>query len=207
MIIDTIALTNFRVFRGFHEFCLTPKDKEHPIVLIGALNGGGKTTLLDALKLVLYGKLANCSKKTRQSYSDFISDCINDQTPKAVGCSITMSFRTFLDGNEEKYKLSRSWRFEGKSMHEKLRVEVNGKENTVVERSWDEFVESFIPVKLSHLFFFDGEKIEEFASPESAKELLAQGIHSLLGIDTVSQLEKDLEIVVRKKQTSPNIKR
>lgn len=202
MIIDTIALTNFRVFRGFHEFCLTPKDKEHPIVLIGALNGGGKTTLLDALKLVLYGKLANCSKKTKQSYSEFISDCINDQTPKAVGCSITMCFRTFLDGKEEKYKISRGWRFEGKSMHEKLRVEVNGKENSVVEKSWDEFVESFIPVKLSHLFFFDGEKIEEFASPESAKELLAQGIHSLLGIDTVSQLEKDLEVVVRKKQTS-----
>jgi len=202
MIIDTIALTNFRVFRGFHEFCLTPKDKEHPIVLIGALNGGGKTTLLDALKLVLYGKLANCSKKAKQSYPEFISDCINDQTPKAVGCSITMCFRTFLDGKEEKYKISRSWRFEGKSMHEKLRVEVNGKENSVVEKSWDEFVESFIPVKLSHLFFFDGEKIEEFASPESAKELLAQGIHSLLGIDTVSQLEKDLEVVVRKKQTS-----
>ena len=202
MIIDKIALTNFRVFRGFHEFCLTPKDKEHPIILIRALNGGGKTSLLDALKLVLYGKLANCSKKTKQSYSEFISDCINDQTPKSIGCSITMCFRTFLDGNEEKYKISRSWRFEGKSLHEKLRVEVNGKENAVVEKSWDEFVESFIPVKLSHLFFFDGEKIEEFASPESAKELLAQGIHSLLGIDTVSQLEKDLEIVVRKKQTS-----
>lgn len=201
MIIDSIALTNFRVFRGFNSIKLTPEDKEHPVILIGALNGGGKTTLLDALKLVLYGKLANCSKKSKQSYPDFIAECINDQTPKDVGCTITMCFRTYLDGVEESYKISRSWKFEGKSLSEKFKVEVNHRENSVLEKSWDEFVDSFIPVRLSHLFFFDGEKIEEFATPESAKELLAQGIHSLLGIDTVSQLEKDLEVVVRKKQS------
>ena len=201
MIIDSIALTNFRVFRGFHSIKLTPEDKERPIILIGALNGGGKTTLLDALKLVLYGKMANCSKKSKQSYQDFIAECINDQTPKNVGCTITMCFRTYLDGVEESYKISRSWKFEGKSLSEKFKVEVNHRENAVLEKSWDEFVDSFIPVRLSHLFFFDGEKIEEFATPESAKELLAQGIHSLLGIDTVSQLEKDLEVVVRKKQS------
>lgn len=201
MIIDSIALTNFRVFRGFNSIKLTPEDKEHPVVLIGALNGGGKTTLLDALKLVLYGKMANCSKKSKQSYQDFIAECINDQTPKDVGCTITMCFRTYLDGVEESYKISRSWKFEGKSLSEKFKVEVNHRENSVLEKSWDEFVDSFIPVRLSHLFFFDGEKIEEFATPESAKELLAQGIHSLLGIDTVSQLEKDLEVVVRKKQS------
>ena len=201
MIIDSIALTNFRVFRGFNSINLTPEDKEHPVILIGALNGGGKTTLLDALKLVLYGKLANCSKKSKQSYQDFIAECINDQTPKEVGCTITMCFRTYLDGVEESYRISRSWKFEGKSLSEKFKVEVNHRENSVLEKSWDEFVDSFIPVRLSHLFFFDGEKIEEFATPESAKELLAQGIHSLLGIDTVSQLEKDLEVVVRKKQS------
>ena len=201
MIIDSIALTNFRVFRGFHSIKLTPEDKERPVILIGALNGGGKTTLLDALKLVLYGKLANCSKKSKQSYQDFIAECINDETPKNVGCMITMCFRTYLDGVEESYKISRSWKFEGKSLSEKFKVEVNHRENAVLEKSWDEFVDSFIPVRLSHLFFFDGEKIEEFATPESAKELLAQGIHSLLGIDTVSQLEKDLEVVVRKKQS------
>ena len=44
MIIDSIALTNFRVFRGFHSVKLTPENKEHPVILIGALNGAGKTT-------------------------------------------------------------------------------------------------------------------------------------------------------------------
>lgn len=201
MIIDSIALTNFRVFRGFHSIKLTPENKEHPVILIGALNGAGKTTLLDALKLVLYGKLANCSKKSKQSYQDFIAECINDQIPKNIGCSVTMQFRTFLDGIEEAYKITRSWKFEGKTLTENFKVEVNKKENGVLEKSWDEFVDSIIPVRLSHLFFFDGEKIEEFATPESAKELLAQGIHSLLGIDTVSQLEKDLEVVMRRKQS------
>ena len=114
MIIDSIALTNFRVFRGFHSIKLTPENKEHPVILIG-----------------LYGKLANCSKKSKQSYQDFIAECINDQIPKNIGCSVTMQFRTFLDGIEEAYKITRSWKFEGKTLTENFKVEVNKKENGV----------------------------------------------------------------------------
>ena len=61
MILDSIRLQNFGAYGGLNEAELTPADRQ-PVVLFGGMNGGGKTTLLDAL-LVLYGpkaKVSNC---------------------------------------------------------------------------------------------------------------------------------------------------
>ncbi|MEI7732302.1 MAG: AAA family ATPase [Verrucomicrobiota bacterium] len=55
MILDSIALNNFGVYGGRQEAVLAPNDDRRPIVLFGGMNGGGKTTLLDAVQLALYG--------------------------------------------------------------------------------------------------------------------------------------------------------
>jgi DNA sulfur modification protein DndD len=45
-----------------------------PIILFGGMNGGGKTTLLDAVKLALYGSRGNYSKKGNIGYEEFLRD-------------------------------------------------------------------------------------------------------------------------------------
>jgi DNA sulfur modification protein DndD len=40
MIIHRVTLQNVGVYRGTHSIDLTPPDSDHPITLIGALNGG-----------------------------------------------------------------------------------------------------------------------------------------------------------------------
>ena len=58
MILDELVLHNFGVYRGRHVFELTPKSKDRPVILIGALNGSGKTTFLEGLQLAFFGKLS-----------------------------------------------------------------------------------------------------------------------------------------------------
>ncbi len=57
---------------------------------------------------------------------------------------------------------------------------------------------------MSDLFFFDGEKIENFAHPQRSSELVKTGIENLLGLDLLSQLQLDLG-QLEKKRRSGNI--
>ncbi|MFR9799875.1 AAA family ATPase, partial [Streptomyces sp. MS06] len=54
MLLRNITLHDFGAYRGEQSLDLTTTPGR-PIVLIGGMNGCGKTTLLDALQLVLYG--------------------------------------------------------------------------------------------------------------------------------------------------------
>ena len=68
MILEQLTVRNFCLYRGEQTFDLTPVTaggRHRPIVLIGGINGGGKTTLLDAIQLALYGNRARCSNRAR----------------------------------------------------------------------------------------------------------------------------------------------
>ena len=44
------------------------------------MNGGGKTTIMDAIRLALYGHRAQCSTRGNLGYGEFLSQCVNNQT-------------------------------------------------------------------------------------------------------------------------------
>jgi len=116
MIIDKLTLHNFGVYGGRHEIELTPTSSERPIILFGGLNGGGKTTFLDALLLVLYGKFAKCSNRGNLSYEDYLRKSINRNVNPIDGAAIELEFRHRQFNIEESIKVSRSWRAAGRSM-------------------------------------------------------------------------------------------
>ena len=204
MIIDSIDLENFGVYLGKQTVLLTPPSRKKPIILFGGQNGRGKTTFLNALQLGLYGKLANCSNRGQLGYEEYLKRSINNSVDPAQGANITISFRHFSNGKELKHKVSRSWSANGKGTKEGLEVYKNERFDRVLTDQWVEFFGEFLPPKLSNLFFFDGEKIEGFADLENASRLLSTGINSLLGVDLITQLSKDLVTLERKKQ-APNL--
>lgn len=201
MLIEELVLHNFGIYRGRHCIKLAPKNGNRPIVLLGALNGGGKTTFLDALQLALYGKFANCSNRGSLSYPDFLKRTINHHANPSEGACVELQFKHRREGIEDTIRVNRVWRSTGKGIKEVVEVLRNGKFDPVITDRWYEFVEEFIPAQISSLFFFDGEKIETLAAPEQSSELIRTGLHALLGLDLVDRLSKDLVAVENRRKT------
>lgn len=197
MIFEELILHNFGIYKGRHTIALSPKSEKKPIILFGGLNGGGKTTFLDALQLTLYGKHARCSNRNNLSYTDYLREAINRHTPPQEGAALELSFSSYIDGELNTYQVKRFWRCTGKTIKEEMEVIHNGQLDTVMTEQWYEYVDEFIPLSISGLFFFDGEKIETLADPEGSADLIRTGITSLLGLDIVDKLGSDLNALLR----------
>jgi DNA sulfur modification protein DndD len=202
VIIDEIVLHNFGVYKGRQAIVLTPPSDHQPITLFCGMNGGGKTTLLDALRLVLYGKLARCSNRGQLPYHDYLARCTHRGVPASDGAALELTFRHFEDGEQTAYRVCRTWCTVGATIREQVEVSRDGVVDEVLSEHWLEHVEEFIPERISHLLFFDGEKIEQFADIDRSADLLSTAVHALLGLDLVDQLAIDLQALERRKQTS-----
>lgn len=199
MILDKIIMENFGAYCGQQEATLTPEDGK-PIILFGGLNGGGKTTLLDAIQLAFYGPKARISNRGRRAYKDYLLQSIHRGIDPGEGASITIHFRRMIEGETRHFELSRSWRQGIKGIEETVRVLRDGLPDDVFTDHWDEVIEAYLPSSIAHLFFFDGEQIMELAEGGHEAEILGTAVHSLLGLDLVDRIETDLKVFERRKR-------
>jgi len=193
MILDRLYLNNFGVYRGEHSIELTPKSKKAPVILVGGLNGGGKTTILDAIQLVLFGKLAKCSNRGNLAYEEFLKRSVTRGEDPKSGAHIQLDFSIHYEGKKTRFIIVRSWNEAGKRIKEEFSVYRDGDLDDGLTENWLDQVDQFLPVGLAELFFFDGEKIARLAESENSAEMLSTAINTLLGIDLVDRLEKDLQ--------------
>lgn len=201
MILDQITIRNYGVYHGSHQAVLTPIDGK-PIVLFGGLNGGGKTTLLDAFQLALYGPKARLSNRGRLGYRDYLKQCINRSARAGEWAELQLDFSKVLNGTPRHFTVTRSWRDAPDGVAEELSVSLDGRIDPLFTEHWDEIVETYLPSSISHLFFFDGEQIAALAEQSSAPAIVGTAIHSLLGLDLVDRLQTDLKALERRKQST-----
>jgi DNA sulfur modification protein DndD len=202
MILDAIALKNFGIFGGNQEAALAPLDDRKPIILFGGMNGGGKTTFLDAIQLALYGSKARCSGRGKLAYRDYLRDMIHRGANPIEGAAIELRFRRAVDGEMHYYRLTRSWRQTAKGIEENIDVTRDAEPDPLLSEHWDEYIEGYIPSGIAHLFFFDAEQIKDLAEGEHAAEILGTAIHTLLGLDLVDRLDTDLIALARRKRAA-----
>ncbi|MFE0476989.1 DNA sulfur modification protein DndD [Streptomyces sp. NPDC058947] len=218
MLLHKITLEEFGAYSGKQTLNLLTK-KNRPIILIGGLNGCGKTTLLDAIQLVLYGPRARCSGRGNRAYDTYLRESINRKADSTRGAGITVEFTVPVEGHEHYYRVARSWRTSGKSVKEFLNVFVDEtygerarssrravkpevKISPVLSANWADHIEDLLPLEVASLFFFDGEKIESLADPERAASVIESAVQSLLGVSTVEQLRADLVALQRRQRLS-----
>jgi DNA sulfur modification protein DndD len=199
MILDSIRIENFGAYGGLQEATLTSAS-DKAVILFGGMNGGGKTTLLDALQLVLYGPKAKVSNRGRMAYRDYLAECIHRGGDPGEGAGITLRFRRMIEGETRHFEVERSWRQGVKGIEETVHVLRDGEPDETLTAHWDEVIEAYLPVAISNLFFFDGEQIKELAEGDQTAAILGTAIRSLLGLDLVDRLEGDLRVFERKKR-------
>jgi DNA sulfur modification protein DndD len=198
VILDELVLHNVGTFAGRHTIKLTPPSPKKPIVLIGGLNGAGKTTVLEAIHLALYGSLAQISGRRSGSYENYLRALIHHGAPEGEGAAIELRFHAHQEGTERRYWIRRSWRSTGASIREILLVSVNDRHEPALASTWSEHVETFLPRGIAGLFFFDGEQIEALADMERSRQVLGSALAALLGLDLVERLATDLSVLRRR---------
>jgi len=110
VIFDELVIHNFGPYRGRQVITLTPPANGKPVILFGGLNGAGKTSLLDALQLALFGKRARVSNRGTLPYDEYLRQCIHNRTDPAEGAALELAFRHRTAGKENTYRIMRYWR-------------------------------------------------------------------------------------------------
>lgn len=210
MNISAIHLENFKTFKGVHKIegldeNLSP---ERNIILIGGLNGAGKTTLIEALMLCFYGIGAKHLYPTKgaknENYTAYILSLLNNDIKnlrllkqEVLSVEVFLSNVDLAGNVNRSISLKRTWKInttKNTLYDETFEILENGKIITDIEQGeYEETINSILPYNISQFFFFDGEKIQDFASdPESE---FTKSLKDILGISLYGRLYDDIKQV------------
>lgn len=192
MIIKKLHLYNFGIYAGENTFDFS-LDK--PVVLIGGMNGRGKTTFLAAIILCLYGSNSAMYKESGyKTYGQYLRSLVNRDS-RSQRAFVELSF-IVNDGTPVEYTVHREWDANSKHVSEKREVAENGTYSEFLTENWNMFIENIVPSALSNFYFFNGEKIAELALDESNTRL-RESIRSMLGLNILDVLKNDLNKILR----------
>lgn len=197
MRINNVILHNFGIYANTNKLDLTIN---RPVVLIGGMNGRGKTTLLEAILLALYGQRSYAFAESRLSFPNYLTRLVN----KSDG-----SFETYVElifelssGNEiDCYSVRREWSLLTSAPTFITIVHKNQTYDQVLSENWDLFVEEILPNAIAPFFFFDGEKISELANSDNDRQM-KDSIRNLLGINVIDQAIADIQKIVTSKKNA-----
>ncbi len=238
MIINKITITNFGVYGGKNEFNFKTSPGK-TVILCGGKNGAGKTTLFESIMLCFYGKDFDDSGREK-GYHDKILRSFHRNLGEHSICeesSISIEFNISFDGKIQEYKITRTWQNNDGKVDESLSIQKSDSESnnfqeldvsipnkrslkelrrfqeldSIEKSEWQQFINQLIPRGIAKLFFFDGEKIQSIADDNNENKYIQSSFDTLLGLDVVHQLQKDLghflsTISKTEKNTSPNSK-
>lgn len=209
MYFTEFRLINFGLYPGEHVIDLRPQADgaatERPITLIGGRNGAGKTTILEAVRLCLYGAAALGKGTKRSAYEAYLLRRIHRQVGAPLHhtfAGVGVGFIHTVGGREHSFTMRRMWERRRSGVSESVQVSRDGAPLSEQELGWwEQFLYDLLPPGLADLFFFDGEKIQALADdPDDA--LFGESVRSLLGLDLLDRLRGDLAIYLARQRRS-----
>lgn len=197
MIIKRIKTKNYKTYLSL-DLDLSVKP-DQPIILIGGMNGGGKTTLFEAICGALYG----LKIKNKAHFQELLNNgAIGKVEPIIV---LELTFEGMVLGRMQEYLLRRTYKLNpaDKSV-ENVLLNMDGtpfsygtatppQQRAINEQQVNKIIKANLPQELSKYFLFDAMQSSELLKENVFAQIIKDNIQNVMGFNKYLQMKNAAE--------------
>lgn len=197
MLIQRIKISNYKTYLSL-DLDLTVDD-DRPIILIGGSNGGGKTTLFEAISGALYG----LKIESKEHFAELLNQGALGKAKPEISLQVTFVGKVL--GQQQKYILKRTYQLnpQGQPL-ESVSLNMNGnvyvygtmtptKERLRSEQEINKIIKANLPQELSQYFLFDAMQSSELLKKNVFAQTIRDNFENVLGFKKYLQLKRAAE--------------
>lgn len=217
MWIERVELCEWKQYREAR-FDFPRPTRERKVVVIGGENGRGKTSLLEAMVVCLYGRLSVPWLTDRPDqdvggYRSFLTSSFNESArasrvrmaritvglrDEAHAYRICRVFHFRLENGQVRWNSEELTISDGSSrasLDELELVDFGSGHEEDIRAAQDAYVNTkILPYSFADFFFFDGERIRKLAE-QDLQQTVTERLDNLFGIGLLRTLTKDLQLL------------
>ncbi|SFR96863.1 DNA sulfur modification protein DndD [Halomicrobium zhouii] len=190
MKLDTLSLQNFRQFRD--EEISFARGETRNVTVIHGSNGSGKTTLLNAFTWLLYEEVDFDTRPERLASEGAMAAADpGDEVTVSVTLEFSHDDADYTATRTATYEKQSPTDFDGILNEPTLVVEYDDGSGVNRPENPGEVLSQIIPERLSELFFFDGEDIDELAGIDN-QDRIQEAIQNIMGLTILERATRHL---------------
>lgn len=197
MLIKRIKAKNFKTYLNLDLDISVNQDS--PIILIGGVNGGGKTTLFESIYGALYGLQINTSRQFKELLN---AGALGKEDEKI---ELELHFSGKVLNEEQQYVLTRTYIISPSGNPvESVRLNMNGTiflygsatppaQRAEQEAQLNKIIKANLPQELSRYFLFDAMEAGNLLKEDQLNRVIKENIENVMGFNKYMQLAKSSE--------------
>lgn len=211
MWISKIELTNFKSYQ-YQAFTFSKPNEAKNLTLIGGMNGFGKTSILEAIYLCLYGSEATShlgrAGLAEDSYGKFLKNAFHGKAKMTKRDFMAVNVGFEID-DDSGYEIRRKWHFQPSGIFDEEDLQVCLTKNGNVEHFLNNqdlneiLLNHVVPPHVAPFFFFDGEELKRNAD-QNRTAFVLMGLENLLGVVHLKHLKDRLENYANRRLVGTN---
>lgn len=197
MLIKRIKAKNFKTYLNLDLDISVEQDK--PIILIGGANGGGKTTLFEAIYGALYGLHLHNARQFKELLN---AGSLGLEEEKIV---LELQFSGKVLNEEQQYVLTRTYMLNPSGTPvEAVKLNMNGTifsygtatppaQRAEQEAQVNKIIKANLPQELSRYFLFDAMEAGNLLKEDQLNRVIKENIENVMGFNKYMQMSKSAE--------------